>query len=522
MKYFYTLIQLVFILTFSSCHNITSHKSFHQEGIYLNNLKGNDRNKGDFKHPLKSISRLNEIINDKSASIFLAGGQKFDGTIILKGKSGSASDSIKISSWGDGKSTINGGKHEALIIDNCRFISVRNIDLSGDGRKEGNSTNGLSFINCRNSIVENVNSRGFQISGVDLYNCRKMVVKNVYAFENGFCGINVMGSEKQLSGHILIKDSKAENNPGDPAILNNHSGNGILVGNSDSVLIDHCTATNNGWDMPRQGNGPVGIWAWGSDHVTIQYCISYRNKTSKGAQDGGGFDFDGGMTNSILQYCLSYENQGAGYGLYQFAGASDWYNNIVRYCISINDATTTKGAGCFFIWNGNPDGRQLRDCYIYNNLAYSTYAPVLGFESSSNHENFDFSNNIFMGRELIAGIDKGNRFQGNDWWNIDAPFKVLSYHSIEAWAKATGQETLYGHVTGINADPLLKGPLTTDITDPYKLNTLIGYSLQDNSPLRDKGIVIKSKYGIDPPSVDFFGNPVTKGKAPDPGVFELQ
>jgi hypothetical protein len=152
-------------------------------------------------------------------------------------------------------------------------------------------------------------AEGFQKSGVDLYNCRNSEVRNVIAYGNGFCGINVMGSHQDSSGNILIINCKAENNAGDPTILDNHSGNGILVGVSDSVIIDHCTATNNGWDMPRQGNGPVGIWTWMSDHVTIQYCISYRNKTSKGGKDGGGFDLDGGVTNSLIQYCLSYENE---------------------------------------------------------------------------------------------------------------------------------------------------------------------------------------------------------------------
>ena len=70
---------------------------------------------------------------------------------------------------------------------------------------------------------------------------------------------------------------------------------------SAQVLIEYCTATNNGWDMPRTGNGPVGIWAYESDSVLIQRCIAYRNKTQKGAADGGGFDFDGGMTNSIIR-----------------------------------------------------------------------------------------------------------------------------------------------------------------------------------------------------------------------------
>ena len=263
------------------------------------------------------------------------------------------------------------------------------------------------------------------------------------------------------------------------------------MGVSDSVIIDHCTATNNGWDMPRQGNGPVGIWTWQSDHVTIQYCISYRNKTSKGGKDGGGFDLDGGVTNSLVQYCLSYENEGAGYGLFQYWGASDWSHNIIRYCVSINDAHTTEGAGSFFIWNGSNESKQLAGCYIYNNVAYSTSAPVISFENASEHENFVFSNNIFLGSgKMISGKNSGSNFPGNVWRNI--------------------------------TDPVLNGPFIIDITDPYKLNTLEGLKLQSGSPLRDSGVEIRSMYGFDPPLTDFFGNPVPKGSAPEPGIHELQ
>jgi hypothetical protein len=226
-----------------------------------------------------------------------------------------------------------------------------------------------------------------------------------------------MGSSLQTSGSILIQDCLAENNAGDPSILDNHSGNGILVGVSDSVVIDRCEATNNGWDMPRLGNGPVGIWAWQSDHVIIQYCVSYRNKTSPGAKDGGGFDLDGGVTNSIIQYCLSYENQGAGYGLFQYPGASDWSDNIIRFCISWNDATTTEGAGSIFIWNGSNEKRQLSKCRIYNNIIYNSKTPAVSFENASLHEDFHFRNNIFIcDSSYFSGINTGSKFSGNLFW----------------------------------------------------------------------------------------------------------
>jgi hypothetical protein len=260
-----------------------------------------------------------------------------------------------------------------------------------------------------------------------------------------------------------------------------------------------------------------------SDHVTIQYCISYRNKTSKGGKDGGGYDLDGGVTNSLIQYCLSYENEGAGYGLFQYPGASDWANNVIRYCVSINDAYTTEGAGSFFIWNGSDESRQLTNCFIYNNVAYSTSAPIISFENASEHENFVFSNNIFIGSgQMMSGKNKGSKFHGNVWWSADSKIRFGEFESFLAWVKTTGQETMKGKIIGIQTDPLLTRPFTTDITDPYKLATLAGYMLKPESPLRDHGVVIKSIYGTDLPAFDFFGNPVPRGSAPEPGIYELK
>jgi hypothetical protein len=386
------------------------------ESLYLNSIDGDDNNTGTRGRPLKTINEVNKRIQGNPAKLFFHGGQTFSGTLQMKNISSLKNTYLIIDSYSKGLALIDGGEHEAIRIEGCRKMIIRNINIKGDGRKTGNICNGLAIIDSRDCIIENIQVEGFQKSGIDLYNCRNMKVRRIYSHDNGFCGINVMGSEKHLSGNILVQSCKAENNPGDPTILDNHSGNGILVGVSDSVIIEYCTATNNGWDMPRPGNGPVGIWAWMSDHVRIQYCISYRNKTSKGAKDGGGFDLDGGVTNSVIQFCISYDNQGAGYGLFQYPGASDWSDNIIRYCISMNDAHTTVGSASFFIWNGSDERRQLRDCRIHNNIVFNSYAPVISFENASLHEDFVFSHNLFMGSgDLISGKNTGSTYRGNLW-----------------------------------------------------------------------------------------------------------
>jgi hypothetical protein len=509
------LLFVVIIISLSqiSCTNVTN--------AYYVSQAGNDNNPGTESKPFKSLQKMNTLVLKPGDRIYLNGGESFTGPLALT-INGSNEKPIIITSYGKGNAIIDGGNKEAIIIRGSHF-QLNNINIKGAGRKSGNITNGIRLIESSHAIVENIKAEGFQKSGIEINSCKNIDIKNVYATDNGFCGIYIIGSQEKRSKNILVKDSKVENNPGDPTNLDNHSGNGILAGWSDSVMIDHCTATNNGWDMPRVGNGPVGIWAYESNYMTIQYCISYRNKTAKGAKDGGGFDFDGGVTNSLIQYCLSYENEGAGYGLFQYAGASLWYNNIVRYCVSINDAASTEGSGSFFAWNNSGDSTQLADCIVHNNVVYSMHAPAVQFEAESPNKNFLFCSNIFIGSgPIVNGPSSGEKFIGNVWWNVNNEIKFRGYKSLTAWADATGQETLNGQIAGKQVDPLLTGPFITNLTDPYKLHSLTGYTLSAASPLKNTGLNLQTLFTIPFPSHDFFGNLVSQGNNPEPGVYEMK
>jgi hypothetical protein len=228
------------------------------------------------------------------------------------------------------------------------------------------------------------------------------------------------------------------------------------------------------------------------------------------------------MTNSVIQYCLSYENQGAGYGLFQYAGASPWSNNVVRYCISINDGQTTAGSGSFFVWNGSNDGHQLSNCLVYNNVAYNSDAPLVSYEGASAHCDFIFCNNIFLGAYPISGNYSGSKFLGNDWWDDHGKTTFLSYQNVEAWAKETGQETLQNRLVGLQKDPKFTGPLLTDITDPHKLENLKGYNLLPESGLKNEGLDLETVLHIKQPIRDFYGSPVPLGKGSEPGIFEMK
>ncbi len=233
----------------------------------------------------------------------------------------------------------------------------------------------------------------------------------------------------------------AINNPGDPANDSSHSGNGIIAGRCKNVLIEYSSATNNGWDMPRQGNGPVGIWAYEADSVIIQNCISYKNKTSVGGEDGGGFDFDGGVTNSIIQQCLSYDNQGSGFGIFQYARASSWHDNIIRNNISENDGNVSRAGASAFIWNGSKDKNKFKNLQFYNNVLYNSKGSVINYDKDSEHIGFRFYNNIFVAKdELVTGKGSigSDAFLINVWWSLTSGFKMNGIKDFKSWIQQEG------------------------------------------------------------------------------------
>jgi hypothetical protein len=515
-------ITSIILLFFIGCKKIEHREILNQSlnKAYYISKTGDDNNPGTKANPFKSVDRVNKLNLQPGDAVYFNGGEIFKGTLSIT-LNGTENKPIIISAYGTGRAVINGDTAKSMLLTG-NYFRVTNINAKGVGRKAGNTTSGIQLSDVHNAVIENVKIEGFQKSGLYLYNCKNTEVKKVEAAENGFSGIYIEGATKEESKNILIKDCKAENNPGDPTNLINHSGNGILVGMSDSVIIDHCTATNNGWDMPRTGNGPVGIWAHASDHVIIQYCISYKNKTAKGAKDGGGFDLDGGMTNSVMQYCLSYENEGAGYGLFQYYEASQWRNNIIRYCVSINDGITTEGSSGILIWNANPDSNYFQNCIVYNNLIYNTSVSAVHFATNSVNSQFLFYNNIFIGSgKIIDGPTSGEKFIGNVWWSSGPEIKFREYNSILEWSIATGQEKLNGQRKGKQINPSLKGPFRTNLTDPYQLHSLSGYTLQPNSSLKNTGLNLSALDKLSLPPHDFYGNPVPMGDNPEPGIHEL-
>jgi hypothetical protein len=467
---------------------------------YYVNASGNDNNAGTKNKPFQSIDKINSLHLTAGDTVYFKSGQVFNGSLLITlGVSGTQKKPVVFTSYGRGHAVINAKDSVGVKVYNGAFIRLQHLTVVGSGRKAGNTQNGLFFINSKEIKVEDLDISGFQKSGLMIYSSQNIVANHVFVHNNGSAGITVEGPYGKTDARdIKILNCRAENNAGDPTNLTNHSGNGIVVGNCKNVMIDNCTATNNGWDMPRIGNGPVGIWAYEADSVTIQHCLSYNNKTSKGGADGGGFDLDGGVTNSVVQYCMSYGNQGSGYCIFQYWGATPWYHNVFRYNISENDGTVSDSQGGLYIWNSSDDEKQFYDCEVYGNIIYNSKVAAIAFSEKSESKGIRMYNNLFIGKDsLIKGKDKiGDvKYLGNDWWSVDKGFNIDGIRDLTTWALKEGQEEKNGKVIGLNIKPEFKNPGNTTITSADQLKTFTNYQLNKNSVLRKKSIYT-SPYGI--------------------------
>jgi hypothetical protein len=464
---------------------------------------GSDSNPGTIERPWQTLAKANGTKFEAGDRLLLQGGGEFVGPLALgSDDSGTEGRRVVVTSYARGAATILGGTGGAISSDGCDYVEFRNLKLVGAGRKTGSTASGLYVAHGRGVVVDKVEASGFRTSGVEVSGVQDARITNVHAHENGFAGISSGGDR---SSNLYIADCLAENNPGDPTVRANHSGNGIVVGHADGAVIERCEARYNGWDMVWTGNGPVGIWTYESDRVVIQQCVAHHNRST--GSDGGGFDLDGGVTNSIVQYNYSHDNYGAGYLICQYEGAGPLENNTVRYNISQDDGVKDHNAG-IYVWVG---GKGMRSSLVHNNTVYNNKgsAVVIGADGKYAAETprFDFYNNIFVSLgDQVKGAWKG-RFAGNMYWSMgERGFRVEGFDSFEKWVAATGQEKVGGQVVGRFGDPMLAKDGPGLVSEPAGLALLHEYRLMPGSAACGMGLDLAVVTGAPAGERDFYGN----------------
>ena len=461
--------------------------------------------------------------------------------------SGTAAAPIRIAAYGNGRATILAGTGDGIRVTNAGGYVIENLVVRGAGVRT-NTGVGIFFHSTRRGSakfdyahVHNVDVSGFLTAGVqfladDLYGFSNVTIDGVIAHDNGDSGISTFGRYVQFSegkqpyahANVHVTNSVAYRNLGIRG-SNTNTGSGIELQSVGGGLIDFNLAHDNGGVGKKTvGGGPVAIWAWDSDSVTIRFNEAYRQQTGD-AGDGDGFDLDGGASNCVVEYNYSHDNVGNGFLVTQFDTARKFIHNIFRYNISENDNRQDNNAG-LLVSASTGDAAVFDLTYTHNTVwtTPGTFATSgMRVVEFGEYHDVKFLDNIIVVKGDMPVVQQaalpGVTIAGNLYWASGGAVRFLygttSYPSLDAYRAASGEETIGGQPTGLVADPLLVAPgQGGTIGDPTKLATLTTYKLQPGSPAIDAALDT-ARFGVDSGPRDFFGNPRT-GVAWDIGAAE--
>lgn len=533
---------------------ITERSTLPPVTYYLHPQGDDDRDGRSPDNAWRSLERLNQATLNPGDRVRLSAGHVFEGSILLdKNDVGTADRPILITTDGPGRATIQAGAGSGIRIHNTAGISISRLTIRGDGRDE-NTGSGIEAINdLYQNIrlgflqIDSVEASGFGKYGIGIIGDRaksgftQVTLLNSEVHDNAEAGVYVLGkfdhrSEDYAHRDVVIRRVNAYNNPGKLGPNIPHSGSGIILSDVDGGLIEYCVAHHNGWQCESRQGGPVGIWAWDANDVTIQFNESYENKT-KGKKDGGGFDLDGGATNCKLQYNYSHDNDGAGYLLAQFPYARSFSNNIVRYNISQNDSRKNSTAAIYF-WG------DIRHTYIYNNTVYLSPADssrpaaiaVIKNGLAPSYQ-LPLPSDIYVVNNILITTDSlpviripyelpSFHFINNHYGSPDSSLQFLwqdqTFVDMASWKAYSKQEHWDGRDYGSEAASALLMPGSGPVIDKTDtLGRVQAYLLQPDSSVVDAGLDLQELFGMEMGQRDFCGQSIPLGGDYDLGACEF-
>lgn len=539
---------------------------------------GNDTTgDGSLANPWRSITKLNALDLNAGDQVLFRAGDTFAGNILLQ-SSDSANNAAGIfggtpltfTSYGTGaRPIISSPTGHGLRATDVGGLNVRGLEFAGASSLSAitptsNTRIGLLVENAQSNFrqqhvyMDDVVVHGFGEAGIQLLARNPTInsggfddvrITNSTIYDNGRSGIvsGVTSTSGLVTGgtdydyysrahaNVHVANNRVYGTTG-KSESSGVSGNGVVLAQVDGAVIERNVAHHNGG---LAGGGGVGIWTWESNNVAIQFNEAYQNQTFDG-RDGGGFDLDGGVINSLMQYNYSHGNEGAGLGLFQFGYASKMGNNAIRYNISESD-----GAGISVWGNGPrfPGTDAAEDSLFYNNTVIQPNGPAVNYFGSV--DDVGVFNNVLVsknGNPLVklddwdgSGSDYTIDVQmiGNAYWASGGPTTIQwgndNFNSITAWSNATAQESIAGSFAGILADPQLVGPFFggTVLNDANLLSELTAYRLRSTSPLVDAGrsldlLTLAIELGLTDRGLrDFLGGNTSNLNGFDIGAHEL-
>ena len=497
-----------------------------------------------------TIQRVNNTHYGPGDRILFEGGRTFSGNLYFDSTdAGTPAAPVTVGSYGSGRATIYAADGDGILVYNAAGFVIRDLYIIGSGATVNTGEGIFFFMDLAGGVklpyvrIDHVDVARFGDYGVLVganngsSGYRDVRITYTRANDNQMGGIFTYAQNANVHEDVRISDASAFNNSGKGGLLYN-SGNGITLSSVNGGLIERSVAHDNGY-LSDAGNGPIGIWAFNSTRITLQFNESFHNRTG-GEKDGGGYCFDVNTSFSVMQYNYSHDNAGAGY---QLAHKPDTYahtNNVIRYNVSENDGREHDYAA-IQTWG------RIVNSEIYNNTIYITSRTTsttgvpraILIKNSSitlqDPQHLHFRNNIIQsagGIRLLevqaSALDQATdvRFEGNDYFPSGGTFKIVwgatTYASLAAWRAATGQERLNGRDVGAAVDPEFARPNThLSFNNANMIGGLYGYRLKPSSLLIDAGLDLRA-LGVDPGTRDYFGGGLPFNGSFDVGAHEYR
>ena len=386
----------------------------------------------------KTLRQVNITTFKPGDSILFCSGQEWEGMLFPKG-SGEDGRPVVISRYGHGeRPKIHGGHADPVDFEGHRTIQT--VLLHNQQYWE---ISNLEITNMPDNLIRDFDDNGYEkrrgicVVASDTGELRSITIKNNYIhhvqgddtkdfYGSGGIILSVLGKEKPsffsgvyiLDNHVYMVNRtgigissywqrRPRNGVYPPSWidemgpyqanlnvvirgndLKSIGGDGIVPQTSFKALIEYNKVDGA---ASRSESYNVGLWAWNSDSVLIQYN-EVCNTLS--LLDGMAFDCDAYSVGNIYQYNFSHHNKG---GFMLFFGYSadvpDAMNigHIIRFNISLND-----GHALFHLY-----GSGQTQSMIHNNLLYNDNSKVTLMVVDGKPSDIEITRNIFHIPDMV-------------------------------------------------------------------------------------------------------------------------
>ena len=412
--------------------------------FYVDSANGSDKNEGTSpEKAFKSLSKVSSKYYQPGDRILFKSGCSFNGSVTIKGY-GEANARVTVGSYGSGSKPKISARGGTAVTVQCDYVTVENLEVTNPNGIKGiyiapAHTGAVKGVVVQNNYVHDVQTSGTNF----IYSCGGisagtggsaptwydgMLIQNNTVKNTARTGIYCSTSWADRYGFGWGQSADLYKNDNDGwypyenlkisgNTVDSPQGDGILVIGGRNTVIERNVVYNafSAKQTFQNQTACAGLWTINTNNTVVQYNeVAYtRLPISQNGADGEGYDIDCAENGTVLQYNYSHNNEG---GFLLMCDVEDGYknvskNHVVRFNLSVNDATRKNGQGVFMITNT----RAKTD--IYNNtIVAANDGRNLVFTFGGKVMNMTFTNNILYGNAKIkAGGDgfENCKFENN-------------------------------------------------------------------------------------------------------------